>query len=304
MAAAATDKFRKLSRRWVGQIGSGGVADNTTTTIPLSSATNLATDTGVTIVVDRVDANGTATPSLEETIVGVVSGSNIVNAVRGVEGTAQAHDAGAVVEVLVTADGYNDIIDGILSEHNQDGTHNAINASGVSTFYTHIDVNDASTAIRDTSNNELVKFAKTASAVNEWTVTNQATGQGPIIAPTGGDSTIAGNFTGKSAFNKHYGVFDCGTVGATETVNWRNGDRQKMTLDENLTITFSNAVEGQTLTLYMLQDGSGTNTIAFSDTIVWADNTTPSWTTTADKWNVAVITRIGSEYVGVGNKFA
>lgn len=123
MAAAATDLFRKLSRRWVGQIGSGGVADASVTTVPLSSATNLATDTGVTVVIDRVDANGANTPSIEETVVGVVSGSNLVSCVRGVEGTAQAHSAGAVVEVLVTADGYNDMVDGIVVEHNQDGTH-------------------------------------------------------------------------------------------------------------------------------------------------------------------------------------
>lgn len=122
MAAASTDKFRKLSRRWVGQIGAGGVSDASVTTVPLASATNLATDTGVTVVIDRVDSSGTATPSLEETVVGVVSGSNLVSCVRGVEGTAQAHSAGAVVEVLVTADGYNDIIDGILVAHNQDGT--------------------------------------------------------------------------------------------------------------------------------------------------------------------------------------
>jgi len=120
--AASTDKFRKLSRKWVGQIGAGGVADASVTTVPLASATNLATDTGVTVVIDRVDANGTATPSLEETVIGVVSGSNLVSCVRGVEGTAQAHSAGAVVEVLVTAKGINDIIDGILVGFNQDGT--------------------------------------------------------------------------------------------------------------------------------------------------------------------------------------
>jgi hypothetical protein len=131
MAAANTDKLRKLSRRWVSQIGSGGVADENATTIPLSSTTNLATDTAVTLVIDRVDANGIATPTLEETIVGVVSGTNIVNAVRGVEGTAQAHSAGAVVEVLVTADGYNDIIDHLLVEHGQDGKHTKVNGNTV-----------------------------------------------------------------------------------------------------------------------------------------------------------------------------
>jgi hypothetical protein len=124
-----------------------------------------------------------------------------------------------------------------------------------------------------------------------------------LTSPTVTSATVDEQ-TSTSAFTKHYGVKDLGTVGATETVDWDNGDRQKMTLDENVTITFSNASEGQTLTLYMLQDGTGTNTITFSDTIVWADNTTPAWTTTADKWNIAIITYVGGEYLGVGNAFA
>ena len=129
--AANTDKFRKVARRWVGQIGAGGVADDSVTTIPLASATNLPTDTAVCVVVDRVDSNGTATPTTEETIVGTVSGDNITNALRGVEGTAQAHSAGAVVEVLMTADNINDMIDGLLVQHNQLGLHTNITASNV-----------------------------------------------------------------------------------------------------------------------------------------------------------------------------
>ena len=131
MAAANTDLLKKLSRRWVGQIGSGGVADNTTTTVPLASTTNLATDTAVVAVIDRVDANGVATPSLEETVIGVVSGSNLANCVRGSEGTAQAHNAGAVVEILVTAKGWNDIVDMLLVQHNQLGGHTNITASNI-----------------------------------------------------------------------------------------------------------------------------------------------------------------------------
>lgn len=123
MAANSTDLLKKLSRRWTAQVGSGGVSDASSATIPLSSTTNLATDTAVVATIDRVDANGTATPSLEETVIGVVSGSNLVTCTRGVEGTAQAHSAGAVVEILVTAKGYNDIIDHLLVQHNQDGTH-------------------------------------------------------------------------------------------------------------------------------------------------------------------------------------
>jgi hypothetical protein len=99
-------------------------------------------------------------------------------------------------------------------------------------------------------------------------------------------------------------AYAIGTAGATETVNWANGDLQTMTLDENITITFSNAAAGQRLTLFLLQDGTGTNTITFADTIVWQDATTPTWTTTADKWNVMVIYYTGSAYLGMGAKFA
>lgn len=131
MAAAAADYFKQVARRWVGQIGAGGVADDSGTTIPLSSTTNLPTGTGVVVVIDRVDQNGAATASAEETVTGVVSGSNLVNCVRGVEGTAQAHSAGAVVEVLVTASYLNDVSTGILIQHAQTGRHTNITACNI-----------------------------------------------------------------------------------------------------------------------------------------------------------------------------
>jgi hypothetical protein len=52
-------------------------------------------------------------------------------------------------------------------------------------------------AIEDDSNNEYVKFVKTATAVNEVTITNQATGSAPSIAATGDDTNIDFNLTPK-----------------------------------------------------------------------------------------------------------
>lgn len=193
MAAANTDLFSKLSRKWVGQIGSGGVANGTDTTIPLSSATNLATDTGVIVVIDRVDANGTKTPTLEETVIGVVSGSNLVSCTRGIEGTAQAHSAGAVVEVLVTAKNWNNLVDGILVQHNQLGGHTDITASNITASATTSSLHYkviASGDFLDANSNELFKFTQTASAVNEFTVANAATGNNPVLSATGSDSNI------------------------------------------------------------------------------------------------------------------
>ena len=131
MAALNTDLFKKLPRKWVGSVGSGGVADDAVTTVPLASSTNLPTDTSVVAVIDRVDVNGTATADLEESVIGVVSGSNLVTCTRGAEGTAQAHSAGAVVEILFTNQGWGDLVDGILVQHNQLGLHTNITACNV-----------------------------------------------------------------------------------------------------------------------------------------------------------------------------
>jgi hypothetical protein len=46
------------------------------------------------------------------------------------------------------------------------------------------------TQVEDVNSNEVLKFSSTASAVNEITVTNKATGAGPTLEPTGGDTNI------------------------------------------------------------------------------------------------------------------
>lgn len=57
----------------------------------------------------------------------------------------------------------------------------------------------APTQVNDSNGNEVVKFGSTASAVNEVTVTNKATGTGPTIAATGGDTDIDLSLVSKGA---------------------------------------------------------------------------------------------------------
>ena len=56
---------------------------------------------------------------------------------------------------------------------------------------------DTGGALEDDSNNEYIKFVKTSSAVNEISVTNAATGNGPTVAATGGDTNLDLNINGK-----------------------------------------------------------------------------------------------------------
>lgn len=53
--------------------------------------------------------------------------------------------------------------------------------------------------INDTNGNELISFTATTSAVNEFTVTNAATGTSPILSATGGDSDVDININPKGA---------------------------------------------------------------------------------------------------------
>ena len=78
----------------------------------------------------------------------------------------------------------------------------------------------ADQAILDSSGNELVKFVKTATAVNEVTITNQSTGVGPSIAATGETNvplTIAAKGTGTLTLGQATGKVQVGTA-ATDYV--------------------------------------------------------------------------------------
>jgi len=123
MAAANTDKFKKLTNNFSTTLSSAIVGAGDSSFSP-ASVTNLPTDTGTVFVVDRVNSSGVATPSLREYIVGVVSGGNATSLVRGVgNSTAQAHATGAVVEQVVDQRTINDLMDGILQDHAQLGYH-------------------------------------------------------------------------------------------------------------------------------------------------------------------------------------
>lgn len=99
-------------------------------------------------------------------------------------------------------------------------------------------------------------------------------------------------------------AYSKGNLGSSPTIDWSQGDLQTGTLTANCTFAFSNATAGQRLTFFALENGTGTYTISFTPTIIWQDNTTPTWTTTANKMNAFVIYYDGSNYYGMGAKFA
>jgi len=122
MSASPTDYFKKVTNNFATNTNTL-IVNGTDTSVGLNSVTNLATDTGIVLVIDRVDSNGNLTPAKVEYIAGVVSGTNIVSLRRGLGGsTAATHASGAVVEQVTDQILINEIITGLLVSHNQDGT--------------------------------------------------------------------------------------------------------------------------------------------------------------------------------------
>lgn len=195
MAASLTDKFRKTVAFFATSLTSSISATDTSFTF--DSTTDVPTDTAVDMVFDRVDSDGNKLDSsLREVATGTVSGSTFTTALgnRGLDGTVtQSHSAGAVVEGNMTAAMWNDMVDGILVSHNQDGTQ--------------ADNSVITAAIQDNA----VTSAKIASEA--WTSFTPVW-TGSSTNPTVGNGTLVGSYM-KIGRTVHFRIFL--TFGSTST---------------------------------------------------------------------------------------
>jgi len=158
-------------------------------------------------------------------------------------------------------------------------------------------VDDAG-AIEDDSNNPYIRFQKTASAVNYFDVTNQATGSAPEVAAVGSDTNIDFNLTpkgiGRVTLNgngKIQGLAEKVTVNGTYTSNINfDTNTQGVQLDTaaataNFTVNLrgdgSNSLDasmdvGESITVAYI---SKQNATAYYNTTVQVDGSTvtPVW---------------------------
>lgn len=192
MAASANDLLIKTGEGTATTLSSPGYTIGNTS-ITVVSTTNWPTDTGVIFAIDvaeiingeQVQVAGTYTE-----YEGVVSGATSITSVGLVTGTPQNYSAGALTRVYIplSSEVQNRMVDGLLVSHTQTGA--MIPSLPLTTP-------KITTSINDANGNEVIKTPATASAVNEITVTNAATGTAPSISATGGDSAIDLNLRGK-----------------------------------------------------------------------------------------------------------
>lgn len=139
---------------------SGGIDSSQTTGIVLTSVANLNTGGGI-LGLDWADTIDTSTYEIIEYT--GISGNELTGVTRGQSGTSgKSHNNGATIVALVSSIHNNRIADKLRSV-------------------------DATLA-QDTNNNEIIKTSFVASAVNEITISNAATGNSAVISATGGDT--------------------------------------------------------------------------------------------------------------------
>lgn len=164
---------------------------------------------------------------------------------------------------------------------------------------------DDSRGIADVNNNSALEFQSTASAVNEFTITNAATGNNPELSATGSDTNVGLEFTAKGngtiKFNDLAYIPQQSLTSSSNAVAW---DAQAKPNAYHLTTentTFSaptNNTEGSFICLEINYNGA--HTIAFNTVFEFAGSTAPTFTSTDGKTDILVFRYNGSVWQEVG----
>ena len=152
---------------------------------------------------------------------------------------------------------------------------------------------------------ELLKFVETASAVNEFTITNNDTGNNPILSATGDDTNIGIDLTTKGTglikFNDLAYYPEASITSSSNAVAWDSqaSPNAKHTTTENTTFSApSNSTTGSFISLN-IQYG-GTHTIAFNTVFEFAGSTAPTFTSVSGQTDHLVFRYNGTVWQEMG----
>lgn len=95
-------------------------------------------------------------------------------------------------------------------------------------------------------------------------------------------------------FDAHYGQLLAAADGATVTFDCAKSDKHIVTLGGNRTLALSNDQTGQSFTVFLKQDGTGSRTVTWWSGVKWPGGTTPTLTTTAGKTDVFTFVKDGA----------
>lgn len=93
-------------------------------------------------------------------------------------------------------------------------------------------------------------------------------------------------------------VYDNGNSGTAKTIDWNNGNLQKVTLTGNVTFTFTAPAGPGTFQLRLLQDATGLRTITWPSAVKWPNGVAPTHPLVASTYGWAIFTYDGTNYDG------
>lgn len=123
MPASPQDFYKKVGANTVTTLAAPG-KNLAATSINVGSTTNYPTDTGIVVGIRVVDSNGTIVPGTYTEWNAVVASSTAITIEAvPVYGTDQVYPAGSLTQVflMVSSSLHNQMVDGLLVSHDQDG---------------------------------------------------------------------------------------------------------------------------------------------------------------------------------------
>jgi hypothetical protein len=99
----------------------------------------------------------------------------------------------------------------------------------------------------------------------------------------------------------HFTEVDNGASGTAITIDWRDGNKQKVILTDDTTFTFTNPVDAASLMLVIYQDGIGGHSVTWGgSSIHWPSGRAPSLTTDTNAIDVVTFYYDETNYLGMG----
>jgi hypothetical protein len=126
----------------------------------------------------------------------------------------------------------------------------------------------------------------------------QTTVKGKAIFTGKADDVVLRNAENQFSKTQGFVYTDNGNSGTTKTLDWKNSNKQKITLNGNCTFTFTAPSYAANLLLVLVQDATGSRTITWPATVKWAEGTAPTLSTAANSIDIASFFYDGTNYYG------